>query len=286
MRIAILGGGPAGLYFAILAKREWPGHQLTVYERNQADDTFGFGVVFSDQTLETFERYDAPSHAAIVQSFAYRQDVEVRFKGITHRIGGNGLCGCARRTPLRLLQDIARALGVAMEFRREIADIAQFDADLIVAADGINSMVRAQFAQHLQPTVDMRPSKFAWMGSTKPLDAFTFSQTEWGIVVAHAYQYEPGRSIWRILPMIHTARYAMGNVVLLADATATAHVSIGSGTKLATEDAIALCESMRPHADVPGALAAFDTNRREEPDDLLRKARPKPVTVPARQNAT
>ena len=266
MRIAILGGGPVGLYFAILAKREWPGHQLTVYERNQADDTFGFGVVFSDQTLETFERYDTPNHAAIVQSFAYRQDVEVRFKGITHRIGGNSLCGCARRTPLMLLQDIAPALGVAMEFRREIADIAQF-------------------AQHLQPTVDMRPSKFAWMGSTKPLDAFTFSQTEWGIVVAHAYQYEPGRSIWRIFPMIHTARYAMGNVVLLADATATAHVSIGGGTKLAMKDAIALCESMPPHADVPGALAAFDTNRREEPDDLLRKARPKPVTVPARQNA-
>ena len=312
MRIAILGGGPAGLYFAILAKREWPGHQITVYERNQADDTFGFGVVFSDQTLEMFERYDPPSHAAIVQSFAYWQDVEVRFKGATHRIGGNGFCGCARRTLLMLLQDRARALGVVMEFRREISNITEFDADLIIAADGINSMVRAQFAEHFQPTVDMRPNKFAWMGSTKPLDAFTFSfrQTEWGIFVAHAYQYEPGRSTWvmetdpatwaragldrmdeagsarflegvfaadleghalitnrstwRSFPMIRTAKYARGNVVLLGDAKATAHFSIGSGTKLAMEDAIALYEACRTHASVPAALDAFDTNRREE----------------------
>ena len=312
MRVAILGGGPAGLYFAILAKREWPGHEITIYERNKADDTFGFGVVFSDQTLETFERYDPISHASIVRNFAYWQDVEVRFKGAVHRIGGNGFCGCARRTLLMLLQDRARALGVAMEFRREITDIGQFDADLIIAADGINSMVRAQFAEHFQPSVDMRPNKFAWMGSTKELDAFTFSfrQTEWGIFVAHAYQYEPGRSTWvmetdpatwaragldrmdeaasarflegvfandldghalitnrstwRSFPMIRTAKYAMGNVVLLGDAKATAHFSIGSGTKLAMEDAIALYEAFRAHADVPGALAAFDTSRREE----------------------
>ena len=313
MRIAILGGGPAGLYFAILAKRAWPLHDITVYERNRADDTFGFGVVFSDQTLEMFERYDAQSHAAIVANFAYWQDVEVRFKGATHRIGGNGFCGCARRTLLMLLQERARSLGVRMEFRHEIADVSEFgDADLIIAADGINSMVRERFAEHFQPSVDMRPNKFAWMGSTKPLDAFTFSfrQTEWGIFVAHAYQYEPGRSTWvmetdpaswaragldrmseegsarflehvfaadldghplltnrstwRSFPMIRTARYAMGNIVLLGDAKATAHFSIGSGTKLAMEDAIALFEALRAHPAVPDALVAFDRDRREE----------------------
>ena len=199
MRIAILGGGPAGLYFAILMKQAWPGHEITVFERNRADDTFGFGVVFSDQTLETFERYDPPSHRAITANFAYWQDIEVRFKGAVHRIGGNGFCGCARRTLLMLLQDRARSLGVRMEFRHEVHDIAEFGAaDLIVAADGINSAVRERFAEHFQPSTDMRPNKFAWMGSTKPLDAFTFSfrDTQWGIFAAHAYQYEPGRSTW------------------------------------------------------------------------------------------
>ena len=114
MRIAILGGGPAGLYFAILMKQAWPGHDITVHERNRADDTFGFGVVFSDQTLETFERYDPPSYRAITENFAYWHDIEIRFRGTTHRIGGNGFCGCARRTLLMLLQDRARALGVRL----------------------------------------------------------------------------------------------------------------------------------------------------------------------------
>ena len=313
MRIAILGGGPAGLYFAILMKRAWPGHDITLYERNRADDTFGFGVVFSDQTLETFERYDRPSYDAILQQFAWWQDIEVRFRGTTHRIGGNGFCGCARRTLLMLLQDRARVLGVRLEFRHEIHDLAAFgDADLIVAADGINSAVREAHAEHFRPSVDMRPNKFTWMGSTKPLDAFTFSfrETPHGIFIAHAYQYEPGRSTWvletdpetfaaaglegmdeaasaafmegvfaedlqghrlitnrstwRSFPMIRTASYVHGNVVLLGDAKATAHFSIGSGTKLAMEDAIALFEAFRAHADVPGALAAFDTGRRDE----------------------
>ena len=314
MRISILGGGPAGLYFAILAKQADPGHDITVWERNRADDTFGFGVVFSDQTLETFARYDPPSHASIVNHFAYWDDIEVRFKGEVERIGGNGFCGCARRTLLMLLQDRARQLGVRMEFRHEISDIAEFaDADLVVAADGINSVVRDRYAEHFRPTVDLRPNKFTWMGSTRPLDAFTFSfrETEWGVFIAHAYQYEPGhstwvletdagtweragldrmdeaasarfmegvfaedldghrlitnRSLWRSFPMIRTARYAMGNVVLLGDAKATAHFSIGSGTKLAMEDAIALHEAFRAHpGDVTAALSSFERTRREE----------------------
>lgn len=311
MRIAILGGGPAGLYFAILMQQAWPGHAITLYERNQADDTFGFGVVFSDQTLETFRAYDEPSYRAITAAFAYWQDIEVRFRGTTNRIGGNGFCGCARRTLLMVLQDRARALGVRMEFGTAV-DVGALEADLVVAADGINSATREAHAEHFRPTVDVRPNRFAWMGSTKPLDAFTFSfrETAHGIFIAHAYQYEPGRStwvletdpgtferaglatmtegesakfmegvfaadmeghglitnrsVWRSFPMIRTASYVHGNTVLLGDAKATAHFSIGSGTKLAMEDAIALFNAFRAHATVPDALAAFDRGRRDE----------------------
>ena len=313
MRIAILGGGPAGLYFAILMKRADPTHAITIYERNRADDTFGFGVVFSDQTLETFERYDRPSFDAITREFAYWQDIEIRHKGTTHRIGGNGFCGCARRTLLMLLQTRARALGVDMQFRHEITGLDEVaGADLIVAADGINSAIREQNAAHFRPVVDMRTNKFTWMGSTKPLDAFLFSfrETEWGVFIAHAYQYETGRStwvletdaatwaragldrmdetasarfmegvfrddldghplvtnrsLWRSFPMIRSGSYVMGNVVLLGDAKATAHFSIGSGTKLAMEDAIALFECFRAHDQVSAALAHFEATRREE----------------------
>ncbi len=313
MRIAILGGGPAGLYFAILMKHADPAHDITVYERNRADDTFGFGVVFSDQTLETFERYDRPSFEAITREFAYWQDIEIRHKGTVHRIGGNGFCGCARRTLLMLLQARARFLGVRMEFRHEVAGLEEVaDADLVVAADGINSAVRERHAAHFRPAVDMRPNKFTWMGSTKPLDAFLFSfrETEWGVFIAHAYQYEAGRStwvletdeatwrragldqmdeaasarfmegvfaadldghglitnrsLWRSFPMIRSGSYVMGKVVLLGDAKATAHFSIGSGTKLAMEDAIALFESLRAQPAVPEALAHFEATRREE----------------------
>ncbi len=321
MRIAIIGGGPAGLYFAILMKQAWPGHDITLYERNRADDTFGFGVVFSDQTLETFERYDPPSHRAITANFAYWQDIEIRFRGTLHRVGGNGFCGCARRTLLMLMQDRARALGVRMHFRHEVRELAELDsADLIVAADGINSLVRERFADHFQPRTDMRPNKFAWMGSTRPLDAFTFSfrETPHGIFIAHAYQYEPGRSTWvletdpatwrragldrmdegqsarflegvfaedlvghrlqtnrsqwRGFPMIRTARYATDRIVLLGDAKATAHFSIGSGTKLAMEDAVALFEAFRAHRGVAPALAAFDRDRRDEVERLQHAA--------------
>ncbi len=314
MRIAVLGGGPAGLYFAILMKQANPAHDITVYERNRADDTFGFGVVFSDQTLETFERYDRPSFEAITREFAYWQDIEIRHKGTVHRIGGNGFCGCARRTLLMLLQARARSLGVRLEFRHEVTGLEEVaDADLIVAADGINSAVRERHAEHFRPAVDMRPNKFTWMGSTKPLDAFLFSfrETEWGVFIAHAYQYEAGRStwvletdeatwrragldrmdeaesarfmeavfaedlaghrlitnrsLWRSFPMIRSGSYVMGNkVVLLGDAKATAHFSIGSGTKLAMEDAIALFESLRAEPAVPDALAHFEKTRREE----------------------
>ena len=322
MRIAILGGGPAGLYFAILMKRADPAHDITVYERNRSDDTFGFGVVFSDQTLETFERYDRPSFEAITREFAYWQDIEIRHKGTVHRIGGNGFCGCARRTLLMLLQARARALGVALEFRHEITSLAEVQgADLIVAADGINSAIRESHAEHFRPVVDLRSNKFTWMGSTKPLDAFLFSfrETEWGVFIAHAYQYEAGRStwvletdaatweragldrmsedesarfmegvfaadldghalitnrsLWRSFPMIRNGTSVMGNVVLLGDAKATAHFSIGSGTKLAMEDAIGLFESFRATgADVTAALQRFEATRREDVEKIQHAA--------------
>ena len=199
MKIAIIGGGPAGLYAAILLKKQRPQAEITVYERNRADDTFGFGVVFSDATLDNFEKYDPPSYRRITQEFAYWDDIAVHFRGTVHRVGGNGFCGCSRRTLLLILQERARELGVTLLFETDIDDEARFaDADLIVLADGINSRFRDKHIDHFQPQIDLRSNKFTWMGSTKPLDAFTFifQETEWGPFIAHAYQYETGRSTW------------------------------------------------------------------------------------------
>ena len=202
MRIAVIGGGPGGLYFAILMKKWQPAAEITVFERNRPDDTFGFGVVFSDATLDIFERYDAESYRAITENFAYWDDIEIRFKDTVHRIGGNGFCGCSRQTLLILLQERARALGVEMRFQTEVEpDLAAFaDYDLIVASDGINSRIREANRDHFQPEVDLRPNKFTWLGSTRELDAFTFffRETDHGIFIAHTYQYEPGRSTWVI----------------------------------------------------------------------------------------
>ncbi len=202
MRIAVIGGGPAGLYFAILMKKWQPSSEITVFERNRPDDTFGFGVVFSDATLDIFERYDAESYRAITENFAYWDDIEVRFKDTVHRIGGNGFCGCSRQTLLILLQERARQLGVAMTFQTEVEpDLSAFAGyDLIVASDGINSRIREASRDHFQPEVDLRPNKFTWLGSTRELDAFTFffRETPHGIFIAHTYQYEPGRSTWVI----------------------------------------------------------------------------------------
>src|SRR5918911_2040205 len=311
MKIAIIGGGPAGLYAAILLKKQRPSADITVYERNRADDTFGFGVVFSDATLDNFEKHDLPSYRRITQEFAYWDDIAVHFKGTVHRIGGNGFCGCARRTLLTILQDRARELGVRLVFGSEVEDKTRFaDFDLVVAADGINSRLRERHRDHFGPEVDLRPNKFAWMGSTRPLDAFTFlfEETEWGAFIAHAYQYEAGastwvfetdpetfvragldrmdeaqsarlmeeifgwfldghpvltnRSLWRNFPMIRNARWTKGNMVLLGDAKSSAHFSIGSGTKLAMEDAIALHEAFRAEGTVEGALSLFETARR------------------------
>jgi anthraniloyl-CoA monooxygenase len=313
MKIAIIGGGPAGLYAAILLKKQRPEAEITVYERNRADDTFGFGVVFSDATLDNFEKYDPPSYRRITQEFAYWDDIAVHFRGTVHRVGGNGFCGCSRRKLLLILQERARELGVALLFEADVDDEARFtDADLLVLADGINSRFRDKYIQHFQPEVDVRSNMFAWMGSTRPLDAFTFifQETEWGPFIAHAYQYEVGRStwifetdpktfkragleglsekqsadrmaeilgwfleghqllinrsMWRNFPMIRSKRWVKDNMVLLGDAKATAHFSIGSGTKLAMEDAIALADAMHRAPTVDAALQQYEEGRREE----------------------
>ena len=316
MKVNIIGGGPAGLYFAILLKKAWPATRLTVFERNRPDDTFGFGVVFSDQTLDNFEAFDRESYRAIIGHFAYWDDIEIHFRGTTHRIGGNGFCGCSRSTLLKILGRRARSLGVDIRYQSEVSPLkpAVRDADLLVGADGINSAVRETFASQFKPGVDLRPNYFTWMGSTRPFDAFTFffRETEWGIFIAHCYQYQPGRStwvietdpdtfaraglgtlgeeesarflegvfveelkghklitnrsLWRNFPTIRCERWTADNIVLLGDAKATAHFSIGSGTKLAMEDAIALHQSFRAAGgrNVKAALEHFEHARREE----------------------
>ncbi|MBK1659419.1 bifunctional salicylyl-CoA 5-hydroxylase/oxidoreductase [Paracraurococcus ruber] len=312
MRIAVIGGGPAGLYFAILMRRDFPAARITVVERNRPDDTFGFGVVFSDATLDAFAAADPRSYRAIAESFAYWDDIEVHAKGAVHRIGGNGFCGCARTTLLRLLQDRARGLGVELRYGEDAAPEDFPDADLIVAADGINSPIRTRLADHFVPEVALRPNRFAWMGSTRPFDAFTFffKERPEGIFIAHCYQYAPGastwvletdpetfaragledmgeaesarfleavfaeelqghrlqtnRSLWRRFPQIKCARWVKDNIVLIGDAKASAHFSIGSGTKLAMEDAIALHAAFRAGGDVLACLARYETDRRED----------------------
>ena len=313
MKISIIGGGPGGLYFALLAQKAWPRWDITVYERNRPDDTFGFGVVFSDQTLDTFKACDVPSYEMIRRRFAYWGDVDVVYKGRTLRSGGNGFCGCSRVALLHILHDRCRELGVKLVFQKEIDSLADVPAsDLIVVADGINSKIREQNKAHFQPSVDLRPNKFVWLGSTRPLDAFKyfFREAPEGLILAHCYQYEegrstwifetdettwrnfgfegkseqemietlqgvfaeeldghsllPNRSLWRNFPTIVNKTWVKGNAVLVGDAKATAHFSIGSGTKLAMEDAIALFEAIRKDSSVEKALSIYDTQRREE----------------------
>jgi len=201
MKVSIIGGGPGGLYFALLAKKAWPRWDITVYERNRPDDTFGFGVVFSDQTLDAFKAYDLVTYERIRRRFAYWGDVDVVYKGKVMRSGGNGFCGCSRVALLNILQDRGRELGVHMRFQREVEGLEEFaDSDLVVVADGLNSRIREKYKEHFQPSLDLRPNKFTWLGSTKPLDAFKyfFRETQQGVLLAHCYQYEADRSTWVI----------------------------------------------------------------------------------------
>ncbi len=201
MKIVVIGGGPGGLYFALLMKKRHPGYEISVYERNRRDDTFGFGVVFSDETLDNLMDYDAPSYTAITREFSYWDEIDFHFHGSVVRSTGHGFCGTERRTLLMILQDRCRELGVKLYFSTEIHDLDRFaDADVIVAADGINSTIRARYAEYFQPEIELRRNHFIWLGSTAPTPAFSFffTENEFGIWDLCTYQYKQNMSTWVI----------------------------------------------------------------------------------------
>lgn len=315
MKITVIGGGPGGLYFALLTKKRLPACEIDVFEQNRADDTFGFGVVFSDETLDEFLSADPESYDAIRDNFAYWTDIAIEHEGTRTIVGGNGFAGCSRKTLLQLLQNRCEALGVNLHFSEIIApaDIENrfSDSDIVVVAQGVNSPIREKYAAGFGANIVETRNKFCWMGSTRPLDAFTFffRRTDHGPFCAHTYQYEEGRStwvlettpecwtasgldkmdedesarflenvfaedlqghglitnksLWRNFPTVACASWSHNNMVLLGDAKATAHWSIGSGTKLAMECAAALSDAVAAHApDAAAAFAAYEQERR------------------------
>ena len=207
MRITVIGGGPGGLYFALLTKKARPDWHVAVQEQNRADDTFGFGVVFSDDTLDEFLSRDPESYERIRDRFAYWDDVAIHYRGESIRCAGNGFCGTSRMTLLQILQQRCREVGVELAFSDRIdpatLDERFADSDIIVAADGINSAIREHYRDAFRPEVSVKANRFCWMGSTRPMGEFNyfFRQTEHGVICAHTYQYEAttggeGRSTW------------------------------------------------------------------------------------------
>ncbi|MEE8278211.1 MAG: bifunctional salicylyl-CoA 5-hydroxylase/oxidoreductase [Thermoanaerobaculia bacterium] len=312
MKIVSIGGGPAGLYFGILMKKAFPDSEITVLERNRPDDTFGWGVVFSDETLSNFQEADPETYAEITASFKYWRDIETYYGGTCTVSTGHGFSALSRQKLLLILQERCRELGVRLEFQRQVTSLDELaDADLILGADGVNSFVRAQFAEHFKPSLDWRKCKFCWLGTDKPLEAFTFifQESEHGLFQVHAYPFEGGLStwivecreevwrragleeaseeetvafceelfaefldghrllanlsLWRTFPTVRCATWCHGNVVLLGDAAHTAHFSIGSGTKIAMEDAMTLAQTFQELGteDVPAVLEAYEDRR-------------------------
>jgi len=316
MKVAVLGGGPTGLYFAISMMLRDASHDITIYERNAPDDTFGWGVVLSDETLGVMAANDPVSAATIRESFAYWDDIRVVRKAEEITTSGHGFCGIGRMRLLLLLQARAAELGVTLRFRHNVDD-TEFDRiraenDVVVAADGLNSRTRARFADEFRPEVDIRANKFVWLGTKQKFDdafTFIFEQTEHGWIWAHAYQFDADTatfiaecsqetydgfgfgsmsqqdsiatlerlfaahlgghalmtnanhirgSAWISFPRVICEKWHHGNVVLLGDASATAHFSIGSGTKLGLESAIALAN----HLHAGGDLAAYQEERK------------------------
>jgi anthraniloyl-CoA monooxygenase len=321
VRIVSVGGGPAGLYFAILMKKADPAHEITVLERNRPDDTFGFGVVFSDATLENFAEADGQTYEEITQAFAHWDDIDIHYQGQVLTSVGHGFSGLARQRLLDILHRRCRALGVRLTFQQEVADLTPYlGADLVLAADGVNSTVRASYAEHFGPQIDWRPNKFVWLGTTCPFPAFTFifKPSPHGLWRVHAYRYDrdhstfilettaetwqragldgaseddtvafterlfarelgghrilKNRSLWRSFPTVRNSRWHWRNVVLVGDAAHTAHFSIGSGTKLAMEDAVALARALGERRDVGAALTAYEEERRPQVEAIQRAA--------------
>ncbi|AUG76269.1 salicylyl-CoA 5-hydroxylase [Kitasatospora sp. MMS16-BH015] len=331
MRIAIAGGGPGGLYFAALMKQLDPAHEVTVWERNAPDDTFGFGVVFSDETLSGIGNADEVVHAAMERRFARWTDIDIEVAGSRFTVGGQGFAAMGRKELLGILQRRAAELGVTVHYCTPVPDAAELrlSHDLVVAADGLNSAIRAKYAESFGPALDRRRNKYIWLGTDLVFEAFQFfvKQTEWGTMQIHGYPYSgsgstfivemheevwrragfdrtegrelpPGESDeyaverirqlfaeelrghrvltnnskWLSFTTVRNERWYEGNLVLLGDAAHTAHFSIGSGTKLAMEDALALAACLHEHPAVEPALAAYQAERKPVVESTQRAA--------------
>ncbi len=324
LKIVCLGGGPASLYFSILMKKANPAHDITVIERGERGSTWGFGVVFSDETLQGFMDADAASYKRIVEQFAYWGGINNKIHGKTINSQGHGFCGMSRLKLLNTFHDRCEELGVNLRFNTDITDIEQLEIDqhdLVVAGDGITSILREAYKDEFHTTMDWRANKFCWLATTKPLDDFTFifTKNEHGWWWVHAYRYEEGmttwivetsaetwasagmdttteedtkayceelfkddldghpliinRSAWRAFPVVRNERLYYRNIVLLGDAVRSAHFSIGSGTKLAMEDAISLAGYFQETGDdVNAALEKYQSIRKDEADRLQRTA--------------
>jgi anthraniloyl-CoA monooxygenase len=322
MKVACVGGGPAGLFAGILLKNADPSSDVVVYERNRVEDPFGFGVVFSDATGDAIGAADPVTFREMSDHFARWDDIDIYYRGEIIRSTGHGFSGLSRRALLDILSRRAAAVGVRIVPGHEVHSVADVgDVDLVIACDGAASTIRTAFAAQFKPTIDVRPNRFVWMGTTKPFPAFTFyfKYRAGGLWRVHAYQYEGGqstfivettdaawraaglenadeaetlrfcedlfaeeldghrlqgnRSIWRQFPVVRNESWHCDNIVLLGDAAHTAHFSIGSGTKLAMEDAIALTDALTSHKnDVRAALSAYEAARRPVVDSLQRAA--------------
>ncbi|MGW3287639.1 bifunctional salicylyl-CoA 5-hydroxylase/oxidoreductase [Streptomyces sp. NPDC001002] len=331
MKIAIVGGGPGGLYFAALMKQLDATHEVTVWERNAPDDTFGFGVVFSDETLGGIENADTEFAEAMASRFARWTDIDIHYRGESHTIGGQGFAAMSRKELLHLLQERCRDLGVDVRFSTLAPDIEELRAshDLVVGADGVNSRIRQEHSDVFRPTLDRRHSKYMWLGTDRVFEAFQFfiKETEWGTMQVHGYPYSdtgstfivemhedvwrragfdateevefgPGtsdeqaverirglfaeelaghqvfanNSKWLNFTTVRNERWHHGGLVLIGDAAHTAHFSIGSGTKLAMEDALALAACLHEHPDAETALTAYETERRPVVESTQRAA--------------
>jgi anthraniloyl-CoA monooxygenase len=312
MKIDIIGGGPAGLYFAILMKKARASHQITVYERNGPDDTFGWGVVFSGKTLANLRAADEVSHAEITKEFEAWDNVDVVHRDAKISIHGNSFSGIARLQLLKILQRRAEELGVEIDFYSEIYNVeaVRQDCDLMLAADGVNSTVRSRYAKQFQPELDVRANRYIWYGTGQLFHGLTltFRENSAGVFAAHSYKFNrttstfivecdpqtwdnagfenmsadktldyvgevfapdlnghkllSNNSKWINFLLVKNRNWFFENVVLIGDALHTAHFSIGSGTKLAMEDAIALAESFQQTANVSEALTHFTQTRR------------------------
>ncbi len=324
MKIGIGGGGPAGLYFAILMKKHNPSHEITIFERDGPNDTFGWGIVFSDQTFSYLSENDCESYARVVETCETWDNVDVVHKGQRVTIRGNKFSGIARITFLNILHKRCLDLGVDIRFRTNVTDVARMGeagTDLLVGADGANSLVRQAYHEFFQPTLDVRRNKYIWLGTPRLFHGLTltFREHEAGLFISHSYKFSQttstfivecppatweragfahmsddqtcaylagvfeedlaGRPLlsnnfvkWLSFPLVKNARWHHRNVVLLGDALHTAHFSIGSGTKLALEDAIALFNCFEADENIEAALAQFEKVRKPIVDELQRAA--------------